>query len=97
MVLCGQMLTSGRLSEEKKQELEANAKMWSACYQTLKWTEEEERKDGGAAGFNTKGRGRKAEQWLKRSNGGFTVPLSKSILSYLLSKFNEGGGRWRRR
>lgn len=95
----GQMLTSGRLSEEKKQELEANAKVLERLLSDIKVKPGRKKKNGKTEvqlvltpkdeGANE---GEGAEQWLKEVTEALYSPTIKTILSYLLSKFNEGGG-----
>lgn len=95
----GQMLTSGRLSEGQKQELEANAKVLERLLSDIKVKPGRKKKNGKTEvqlvltpkdeGANE---GEGAEQWLKEVTEALYSPTIKTILSYLLSKFNEGGG-----
>lgn len=91
----GQMLTSGRLSEEKKQELEANAKVLERLLSDIKVKPGRKKKNGKTEVqlvLTPKDEGEGAEQWLKEVTEALYSPTIKTILSYLLSKFNGGGG-----
>ena len=91
----GQMLTSGRLSEEKKQELEANAKVLERLLSDIKVKPGRKKKNGKTEVqlvLTPKDEGEGAEQWLKEVTEALYSPTIKTILSYLLSKFTEGGG-----